>query len=73
MFDTDATPDRHGCSICRLHYIARATPDGLVYTPACTCEADAAAREETQALVDEARSRLHACFRAIAPMLRRPT
>lgn len=69
MFDASDL-DRRGCSICRLHYIAHATPDGLRYTPACTCEADAAARASTQALVDTARGPLHDCLRVVGQMLR---
>lgn len=69
MFDA-SDPDRHGCPICRLHYMAHATPDGLRYVPACTCERTAAAREQTQALVDTARGALHDCLAAVAPMLR---
>jgi hypothetical protein len=70
MFDASIPDARHGCSICRLHYIAHATPDGLVYVPACTCEHDAATGKDQQALVDRARGLLDECQRAMAPMLR---
>lgn len=72
MFDASNSETRRGCSICRLHYMARATPDGLRYTPACSCEADAAARASTQALVDTARGALHEALAAVGTMLRRP-
>lgn len=73
MFDAADSNARRGCSICRLHYMARATPDGLIFKPACTCEADAAARANTQALVDRARGPLDDAQRAVAETLRHPT